>query len=117
MKVIHADAAEFKFPQEPLVLYFYNPFGPEVLRQVLDNLANSLKTHPRDCFIVYSSSFSDTLDWVRALIVGTGLFDEVETEPMPLFLDAVRSLHFAIFSQQSNGAPRQILHTVEAGHS
>ncbi len=101
MKIINADAAEFKFPKEPLVLYFYNPFGPEVLRQVMNNLGDSLKTHPRNCLIVYSSSFGDPLGWVRPLIVGTGLFEEVETRPMPLFLDAVRSLHFAVFSRSA----------------
>lgn len=37
-EVVHADAAEYKFPSENLVVYLYNPFGPEVLRPVLRSL-------------------------------------------------------------------------------
>jgi SAM-dependent methyltransferase len=37
-RVLHADAAEFEFPPGDTVLYLYNPFSAEVLRQVLDRL-------------------------------------------------------------------------------
>lgn len=97
MKVTEADATEYEFPREPLILYFYNPFAPEVFKRVLDNLIASLLTFPRDCVIVYASSYPETIDRARPLISNTGLFDEISVKPMPLFLDAVRSLHFAIF--------------------
>jgi hypothetical protein len=47
------DAAEFEFPIEPLVIYLYNPFGPEVIYKVLANLGKSLSAHPRNCWVVY----------------------------------------------------------------
>ena len=36
--VVAGDAAEFRFPPVNLVTYLFNPFGPEVLNPVLDNL-------------------------------------------------------------------------------
>jgi predicted RNA methylase len=32
------DAAEFKFPKEPMVVFLFHPFGPDVLAKVIDNL-------------------------------------------------------------------------------
>ena len=53
IEIILGDAAEFQFPSDSLVLYLYNPFGPEVVRKVLSNLETSLSAHPRSCWIVY----------------------------------------------------------------
>ncbi len=53
IEMILGDAAEFQFPADSLVLYLYNPFGPEVVRKVLSNLESSLSEHPRSCWIVY----------------------------------------------------------------
>jgi SAM-dependent methyltransferase len=38
VQVVVQDAAEFRFPNEPLVVFTFNSFGPEVLRGVLTNL-------------------------------------------------------------------------------
>ena len=38
VSVLNADAAEFIFPSGDVVLYMYNPFGPEVMVKVIDNL-------------------------------------------------------------------------------
>jgi SAM-dependent methyltransferase len=53
IEIILGDAAEFEFPIEPLVIYLFNPFGPEVVVKVLANLSRSLSMHPRSCWIVY----------------------------------------------------------------
>jgi SAM-dependent methyltransferase len=47
-----ADAAEFAFPEERMVLYLFNPFGPEIMRRMLANLARSLAVHPRHVVVV-----------------------------------------------------------------
>lgn len=44
---INADAAEFEFPGESLVLYIFNSFGPEIMSRMLANLAQSLQQDPR----------------------------------------------------------------------
>ena len=49
---INVNAADYCFPDESLVLYFFNPFGPAVMKAVLSNLEQSLAQHPRDVFLV-----------------------------------------------------------------
>jgi predicted RNA methylase len=47
------DAAAFDLPPVPCVLYFYNPFGPDILQRVRDNLERSLKATPRPAYVLY----------------------------------------------------------------
>jgi SAM-dependent methyltransferase len=49
---VYADAAEFEFPDENLVIYMFNPFGPEVMRRMLANLERSIERHPRHVVVV-----------------------------------------------------------------
>ena len=49
---IAADAAEFEFPEEKLVLYLFNPFGPEVMGRMLANLERSIARCLRHVVIV-----------------------------------------------------------------
>ena len=49
---VHADAAAFEFPDEKLVIYMFNPFGPEVMRAMLANLERSLERSPRHVVVV-----------------------------------------------------------------
>lgn len=37
-EMVHADAADYRFPSDNLVVYLYNPFGPDVLRPVIRSL-------------------------------------------------------------------------------
>jgi SAM-dependent methyltransferase len=50
---ICADATEFSFPPEPMVLYLFNPFPESGLRRVIANLEKSLRAHPRAVFVLY----------------------------------------------------------------
>jgi len=47
------DAREFTFPDEPLVLYFFNPLPPSGMKTVLGRLEQSLEAHPRDVYLIY----------------------------------------------------------------
>ena len=40
---VHADAREFEFPNDNLVIYLFNPFGEEVMEGMLANLERSLE--------------------------------------------------------------------------
>jgi hypothetical protein len=53
IEAIQGDATTYEFPQTSLVISLFNPFGEEVLQQVLDNILTSLRQTPRDCFIAY----------------------------------------------------------------
>jgi SAM-dependent methyltransferase len=47
------DAREFEFPNDPTVVYFFNPFPEDVLRSVLVNLGRSVRMHPRKLWVIY----------------------------------------------------------------
>jgi hypothetical protein len=48
-----ADATEFHFPPEPLVVYLFNPLPEAGLQRAMGNLARSLTESPREVWIVY----------------------------------------------------------------
>lgn len=50
---IHADATQFKLPVTPLVLFLYNPFGPELMQQLITNVRLSHKASPRPIQVIY----------------------------------------------------------------
>lgn len=53
IELLCQDAATYELPNEPLLCFFYNPFGPEVLNRVLTNLGESLATNPREVSVLY----------------------------------------------------------------
>jgi SAM-dependent methyltransferase len=53
LESICADATEFDFPDEPTVLYLFNPFPESGLRRVITNLERSLREHPRADYVLY----------------------------------------------------------------
>jgi hypothetical protein len=50
---ICADARRFAFPDEPLLLYLFNPLPEAGLREMLQNLERSLQEHPRPVCLLY----------------------------------------------------------------
>jgi SAM-dependent methyltransferase len=66
---IHADAATFDFPNENLVIYLFNPFGPEVLGRMLAKLDLSIEKHPRHVMLVLlwpeNSEMVAKMRWMR----------------------------------------------------
>jgi hypothetical protein len=48
-----ADAREFELPNEPLVLYLFNPLPERALSEVLERLEKSLAQTPRPVWVVY----------------------------------------------------------------
>jgi SAM-dependent methyltransferase len=53
------DAREFEFPEEPLVIYLFNPFPDYVLEVVLKNLGQSLREDPRPAFLLYNTPWEE----------------------------------------------------------
>ena len=47
------DAAEYSLPNEPLLLFFYNPFGRIVMEKMVKNIADSFQSNRRRIVIVY----------------------------------------------------------------
>ncbi len=53
IELVCGDATRFVFPDENLVLYFFDPFDAAVMETVVSNLAESLRTHDREVFVIY----------------------------------------------------------------
>jgi SAM-dependent methyltransferase len=52
IQCFHGNAKNFLFPDGKIVLYMFNPFGSATMRQVLSNLEDSLRLHPRHVIAV-----------------------------------------------------------------
>jgi hypothetical protein len=66
---IRADAADYEFPDGKLVVFLFNPFGPDVTNRMLNNLERSLKKCPRHVVILlvwpeFSHVFAER-EWLR----------------------------------------------------
>ena len=56
-----ADAREFELPQEPLVLYLFNPLPESALSEVLRRLEKLLAQTPRPVWVVYYNPLLETV--------------------------------------------------------
>lgn len=50
-----ADATEFQFPCEPLVVFMFHPLPESGFRKVIANLAESIRENPRPAWLVYAN--------------------------------------------------------------
>jgi len=56
-----ADACEFVFPMDPLLLYLFSPLPESGFVRFLANLESSLRQHPRPALIMYHNPQLETL--------------------------------------------------------
>lgn len=50
--VVQTDAAKYRFPNSDMVVYFFNPFQQEVMKQVIANLRESLT---KKLYVIYAT--------------------------------------------------------------
>jgi len=63
VECLNLDALDYEFPDANLVLYFFNPFGEEILRPLLLKLRDSLAKNGRTVVIVMvRSEFDGVID-------------------------------------------------------
>jgi hypothetical protein len=74
---IQMDAADFVLPEEPLVLYFFNPFPAEVLARVLANLKGSLSRAPRRVYVLFYAPVRRGTPWDRRRAIESAGFLQV----------------------------------------
>jgi SAM-dependent methyltransferase len=53
VELICGDAAAYEFPNEPLIIYLFNPFGSAVIRSVAERAINSWRNANRPVHILY----------------------------------------------------------------
>jgi tRNA G46 methylase TrmB len=58
---VNADASAFELPEEPLVLYLFNPLPERALSDALQRLEKSLVQTPRPVWIVYYNPLLETV--------------------------------------------------------
>ena len=75
IELVCMDAAVFPIPQEPAVLFMFNPFGKEVMARVIENVRQSYEAHPRELYVVYATPVLDEM-WARA-----GFLEKVKELP------------------------------------
>ena len=51
--IINADAAGFEIPEDPLVIFLYNPFGKQVMQHIVQNVSYSYHNHKRRIIVLY----------------------------------------------------------------
>ena len=56
IEVKNMNAVNFKFTPDINFLYLFNPFGAKTLERVILNLISSLKTHPREFYVIYRNA-------------------------------------------------------------
>jgi SAM-dependent methyltransferase len=54
IEVIAGDATEYELEPERQVLYFYSPFSPSVLDQIVQRIEDSFQRSPRDLLVFFS---------------------------------------------------------------
>ena len=54
--IVELDAARFTFPDQPLFVYLFNPFGEQTLTAVLDALRRSYADRRRPMFLAYDNA-------------------------------------------------------------
>ena len=77
LEAICADAREFTFPLEPMVVYLFNPLPESGLRSVVTRLDESLAAAPRPVYVVYYNPILEHLLSVSASltrVAGTPIF-------------------------------------------
>ena len=53
VEAVCADAAEYEFPREPVVVYLFNPLPESGLAKVVENLSQSMRESSRRVYVVY----------------------------------------------------------------
>ncbi len=72
VEAICADACEFEFPSEPIVLYLFNPVSESGLARVIGNLERSLAANPRKIFVLYHNPLHENIPARSACLKRTG---------------------------------------------
>lgn len=73
LESICADATAFPLPTDPLVIFLFNPFPESGMRQLVANLEQSLRDHPRPVFVLYHNPLLEhtlTESWRLRKIAG-----------------------------------------------
>ena len=50
---VRSDIGDFEFPDQPLVLFLFHPFGPDMMHVMLNRIRSSTEVYPREVIMIY----------------------------------------------------------------
>jgi SAM-dependent methyltransferase len=56
-----ADARDFELPKEDLIIFFFEPFPEDILRDVIARVERSLRKAPRRMFLIYQNPVAERI--------------------------------------------------------
>jgi hypothetical protein len=63
IRILTTDALSFRFPEDDIVLFLYNPFGKASMVKLLQNIEQSLISCPKNFYIIYyNPTWAEVLD-------------------------------------------------------
>jgi SAM-dependent methyltransferase len=68
LEVAHADAITYQLPNEPLVIFLYNPFDCEAMGEFVEHVKASIASLPRRVVVVYLNAQCDA-EWRQSGLV------------------------------------------------
>ncbi len=89
------DATLFPIPDGPLVLYFFDPFRDQVMRQVVDNITRSYLAAPRKIYVMYLAPVHEEM------VLASGIFSKVAVPELPYEVSLPTQYRFAFFEAGS----------------
>lgn len=101
----HMDAVDFKMPQEPLVVFLFNPFERPVMERVARNAAEAIKASGQDMVVIYHNALK------REIFESLGCFPEVVPVKLPYDFTREHQRPAVIFSTRPGLVQRDISQT------
>lgn len=65
IELVRADVTTYDFPEEPTVIYLYNPFEGDVMRKVIQRVLRTHAKNRRPIFVLYSNPLLESY-WIEA---------------------------------------------------
>ena len=77
IRSLHLDFVHFELPQEPLVLFFFDPSRKQVLQQVLTRIGQQLPRNPHPLYVAYVAPRPE----VERILTSSGFLKETFRSP------------------------------------
>jgi len=61
IELVCGDARNYRLPDDPLILYLFNPLPQAALEEVLGKLLVSLEAHPRPVYVIYHNPLLESV--------------------------------------------------------
>jgi len=98
VEVVNADATTYPLPHDNLVIYFDNPFYPELWPAMVASLVRGFRECPRKMHLLLAGSptgmFPKYKEEVAKMLTNTGIFRLTASGVAPFYLDSYQPFHY-----------------------